>query len=96
MLFRSVQRYMNTDGTDVHWDFIRTAHASVCDLSVVPMQDLLGLGSEARFNLPGTVGPHNWTWRMPAQPAEAVLQQLRDISEIYDRAGRPRSQQEQE
>ncbi len=92
---RMVQRYMNTDGSDVHWDFIRTAHASVCDLSVVPMQDLLGLGSEARFNLPGTVGPHNWTWRMPAWPGDTVLQKLRDISDIYDRVARPESGQEQ-
>lgn len=93
---RMVQRYMNADGTDIHWDFIRTAHASVCDLCVVPMQDLLGLGSEARFNLPGTVGPHNWTWRLSAQPPDTVLEQLRDITDIYDRVARPTAGQEQQ
>jgi len=46
------------------WAFIRGAMTSVCDLCIVPMQDYLGLGSEARMNTPSTVSPMNWSWRM--------------------------------
>ena len=42
---------------------IRAAHNSVVSLSVVPLQDVLGLGSEHRMNVPGTLGAPNWTWR---------------------------------
>ena len=46
------------------WALIRAAQASVCGLCVIPMQDYLGLGPQARINAPSTVGPHNWSWRM--------------------------------
>jgi len=45
-------RYLNTDGAEINWDFIRAAVASVADTAVFPLQDVLGLGSEARMNLP--------------------------------------------
>ena len=45
------------------WGVIRTAYASVSDLCVIPMQDLLDLGAEARMNFPGTLSDSNWTWR---------------------------------
>ena len=48
---------------DVHWALIRAAFNSVAHLAVVPLQDVLGLGSEHRMNTPGTMGPPNWTWR---------------------------------
>ena len=47
-----------------HWGMMRSAWASVADLAVMQMQDLLGLGSEARMNTPSTLGG-NWTWRCP-------------------------------
>lgn len=43
---------------------IRTAYASVSDLAVIQMQDFLGLGSEARMNIPSTIGNGNWAWRL--------------------------------
>ena len=46
-------RYVGTDGSEFHWDMIRLALGSVADVAIVPMQDLLGLGSEARMNVPG-------------------------------------------
>ncbi len=46
------------------WAFIRGAMSSICRLCVVPMQDYLALGPDARVNTPSTVGPHNWSWRM--------------------------------
>ena len=54
--------YLNTDGKKIQWDFIRAVWASVANTAIVPLQDLLGLGTEARMNLPNsTVG--NWSWR---------------------------------
>ncbi len=55
--------YLGADG-EPHWQLIRSAYTSVADLAVVPMQDVLGLGSEARMNLPGRADG-NWGWRVP-------------------------------
>jgi len=57
-----VTRYVRTDGRDIHWDLIRLAEESVADLAIVPLQDVLGLGSEGRMNFPGTT-TGNWEWR---------------------------------
>src|ERR1041385_4297439 len=46
-------RYLATDGREMNWTLIRAALASVADTALIPMQDVLGLGSEARMNLPG-------------------------------------------
>ena len=51
------------DGSEIHWDFIRLAFTSPARTAIVPMQDVLGLGSEARMNVPGRAGG-NWTWRL--------------------------------
>jgi len=56
-------RILNTTEKNITWTMIETALASPALLSVIPMQDLLELGSEARFNTPGTLG-ENWQWRM--------------------------------
>jgi 4-alpha-glucanotransferase len=54
--------YTGTDGSDIHWTLIRLTMNSVADMAIFPLQDVLGLGSEARMNRPGQ--PHgNWTWR---------------------------------
>jgi 4-alpha-glucanotransferase len=73
-----VRRYLRVSGREVGWDFIRSAYASVCSLAVIPMQDLLTLGSNGRFNTPGT-SQGNWTWRY--QPGQ--LQALRDGGSAY-------------
>ena len=59
--------------------FVEACYKSVCDMAVVPMQDILGLGSEARMNLPGTTSG-NWIWRMlPGAATPAVAARLRKI-----------------
>ena len=58
------RRYAARDGSDPAGDLIRLAMGSVAETCVVPLQDLLRLGGEARFNAPGSVGRHNWTWRL--------------------------------
>ena len=79
-------RYLGLRGSEIHWEFIRAVMASVADTAIVPVQDLLGLGSEARFNRPGTASD-NWRWRLqPGQLSRELLQRLGDIGQIYDRS----------
>ncbi len=80
-------RYMNSNGRDIHLDFIRLALASVADTAVFPMQDALGLGSEARMNRP-SVAENNWLWRFQENQIEAELSaKFRQMSELYGRLG---------
>jgi 4-alpha-glucanotransferase len=80
-----VRRYFGVDGHEVQWDFIRAVLASVADMVIVPAQDLLGLGSDARMNRPGTTGG-NWRWRLrPGQLTPAILNRLGEMSVLYDR-----------
>jgi len=55
--------YLHTDDRDFVWALIRAAHRSVARTAIVPMQDLLSLGSDARMNVPG-VTEGNWRWRL--------------------------------
>jgi 4-alpha-glucanotransferase len=67
------------------WDFVRLAYSSVASRSVVPMQDVLGLSSDARMNTPGTV-EGNWVWRMSGTELTLELAaRLRRLAEIYGR-----------
>jgi 4-alpha-glucanotransferase len=78
-------KYLNSSDGEVHWDFIRAVMASVADTAVVPLQDLLGLDSSARMNLPATVRG-NWTWRAPASSlTEKLAGRLRELTELYGR-----------
>ncbi len=65
---------------DVSWGMVRTAYASPARLAVVPAQDLLDLGSEARMNTPGR-SRGNWTWRAPAALLEdGLARRLHDLA----------------
>lgn len=59
---RTILGYTQTDGTDLHWDFIRAVWRSRARMAVAPLQDLMGLGSESRMNTPGKMGDF-WSWR---------------------------------
>lgn len=77
--------YLNTDGLEIHWDFIRTVLASVAATAVVPLQDLLGLGTDARMNLPNSTSG-NWSWRFGADAlTESLAERLRELTELYGR-----------
>ena len=66
---------------------IEAALGSVADTVIVPMQDILSLGSEARMNTPGTVGGNNWKWRMDSDALKVVnTDSLREMNEFFDRA----------
>lgn len=80
--------YLNLEKSDkktLHWDFIRAAMASVAYLAVIPMQDYLGLGSEARMNIPSTLGI-NWKWRMGSGDfTKELAEQIREMTRLYGR-----------
>jgi 4-alpha-glucanotransferase len=77
---------LNTDGEEIHWDFIRTALASVANTAIVPLQDVLGLGTEARMNLPNST-EGNWAWRFKADGlTEEVGKRLKQLTNLYGRA----------
>lgn len=80
-------RYLGArdSGREIHWEFIRAVLASVADSAIVPVQDVLGLGSEARMNEPGTASG-NWRWRLaPEALTPAIAQRLGALAETYDR-----------
>ena len=75
------------DPAEPHWSLIRMAHESRAAVAVVPAQDVLGLGSEARMNTPGR-GEGNWSWRLePGQLTTAHAERLRALTERTGRGG---------
>jgi 4-alpha-glucanotransferase len=85
-----VRRYFRVDGREIGWDFVRAAYAAVSNLAVIPIQDLLSLGPEARFNVPGRPDG-NWQWRLPAGRLAALRREsaayLRELGRLYGRSG---------
>jgi 4-alpha-glucanotransferase len=80
-------RYLGTDGREFNWDFIRLAYSSVADMAIIPLQDVLGLDSEARMNYPSRASG-NWSWRyLPGALTAQIEERLADMTEIYGRAG---------
>jgi 4-alpha-glucanotransferase len=80
-----VRQYLGTSGEDIAWDFIRAALASVADTTIIPMQDVLSLGTEARMNLPGRA-MGNWGWRLlPEQLDSERAQRLGLLTSMYGR-----------
>lgn len=82
------ERYANISGKDrkeMHWDYIKLAMGSVANLCVIPMQDYLGLGKEARINMPSTLG-NNWIWRMSEGAfTEELAEKIHTITKDYGR-----------
>jgi 4-alpha-glucanotransferase len=70
---------------EVNWIFIRQVMKSVANTVLFPMQDVLGLGSEARMNTPGTLGG-NWRWRLSPDSLRIADQtRLKLLTEMYER-----------
>ena len=77
--------YLNFKDEPINWVLIRGIMASVADTAITPMQDLLGLGSEARMNLPGMASGY-WKWRMkPGAASGDIATRLKEIVVLYDR-----------
>lgn len=81
----SCLKYLNADGKEIHWDFIRAALSSVANTAIVPLQDVLGFGSEARMNLPNSTAG-NWAWRFTAGALrKEVAVRLQELTEVCGR-----------
>lgn len=77
--------YLAHDGREVHWAMIRAVEASVADTAIVPLQDVLGLGSEARMNRPSTLGG-NWAWRLREEELRPEhAERLAELVRLYGR-----------
>ena len=83
-------RYAHSQqGSPIHWDFIRMAYGSVAELVIVPLQDVLGFGSDCRMNIPGT-SQGNWRWRCAARFLnDETARALRDEVLFYNRLPSP-------
>ncbi|WP_119678084.1 4-alpha-glucanotransferase [Indioceanicola profundi] len=82
---RAMLDFLHSNHTAVHWDFIRYAMETNARLAVVPVQDVLGLGTEARMNIPG-VADGNWAWRLqPGQFDHHAVEGLRALTERTSR-----------
>ena len=80
-------RYLNSDGREIHWDFIRAALSSVAKIAIYPLQDVLGLGPEGRMNTPAHPDG-NWRWRYEeGQLTPEVCARLGALSRLYGRTG---------
>lgn len=80
------RRYLASDGHDISWDVIRAAWGSVAEFALAPMQDLLGLGNEARMNYPGSRSG-NWSWRMREEDLSELLRtQMNELNFLYGRS----------
>ncbi|MFZ9745122.1 MAG: 4-alpha-glucanotransferase [Opitutaceae bacterium] len=83
-----VRRYLRISGREIGWDLIRCAYASVASLAVIPLQDLLSLGAEGRFNTPGQAAG-NWGWRYRSEQLERLERDsagyLRELAGLHGR-----------
>jgi 4-alpha-glucanotransferase len=80
------RRYYDTDGTNPHWTAIQRLMDGESRAVLFPFQDVLGAGSEARMNTPGTVGEHNWTWRFDWNDVQpSMLETLKQITKETSR-----------
>src|ERR1700724_3492895 len=86
---RNAEAYVGRCEDGIHWAFIRAAQCSAANLCIVPLQDVLGLGSEARMNTPSLNGG-NWRWRFEQQQLTGDLaRKLAHLAELSDRLPTP-------
>ena len=76
----AMKKLGEVDDDTVVWAMLKTAFESPANTAVAPMQDFLNLGTEARMNLPGTVGGGNWRYRMDgASLTDALAEKMRAL-----------------
>ncbi|MFZ1700629.1 MAG: 4-alpha-glucanotransferase [Pyrinomonadaceae bacterium] len=84
------RKYLRSTGREINWDMISACLASTADTAIIPMQDVLGLGSESRMNTPATASG-NWEWRMNDGDLSTELEvRLRELAEMYGRTATER------
>jgi 4-alpha-glucanotransferase len=86
---RNAEAYVGRCDDGIHWAFIRAALCSAASMSIIPLQDILGLGSEARMNTPSLHGG-NWRWRFDrGRLTGEVAAKLALLAELSDRLPKP-------
>lgn len=94
-IYTHAQKYLNYYGDDMAGELIRVAYASVADIAIVPMQDILRLGNDARMNFPGTLGS-NWTWRFTWEEVPyGIADKYKEMAELYERPPKPEKEVEE-
>ena len=90
------KEYLNlTEEEGFNWGMMRAAWASVGDMAIVPMQDLIGIGSEGRMNTPSTLGG-NWEWRATSDQITGKLaKRLYKYMEMYGRLNKDQEEEEE-
>ncbi len=89
---RNAEAYVGRCDDGLHWSMIRAAQTSPASLSIIPLQDVLGLGSEARMNTPSLDGG-NWKWRFtPDQLRPEFAAKMAQLAELTDRLPKPFAQ----
>jgi len=84
-IYEHAQKYLNYFGENITDELIRTAYASVANIVIIPMQDMLKLGGESRMNFPGKLGG-NWTWRFTWEQIDKNLTaHYKGLSVLYER-----------
>lgn len=87
VLLARLRAYCRAEPETISWDMIELAFQSRSEIAIVPFQDVLGLGPEARMNIPGTPA-NNWRWRFsPRMLSPALAERLRALTEKTDRLG---------
>ena len=95
-IYDHVKNYLNIQSDDITANLIRTAYASVANIVIIPMQDILNLGGEARMNFPGKLGG-NWSWRFTwNQIPEFLPASLKKLAELYERPPKPKTEKDEE
>jgi 4-alpha-glucanotransferase len=80
-----VREYLESSGEQIHWDMIKAIFCSSAHYAIVPLQDFLGLGTEARMNFPSKIGD-NWNWRYKREAlSDGLKNRLRRLNELYGR-----------
>jgi len=93
-IYEHAQTYLNYFGDDILNELIRVAYASVANIVIIPMQDILKLGSDARMNFPSTTGG-NWAWRFTwDQIDENLSKHYSGLTQLYERPPKPKEIEE--
>ena len=89
-IYDHVQKYLNYYGDDIVYELIRLAYRSAANIVIVPMQDILNLGGEARMNFPGKLGG-NWMWRFTwDQISDDLHLKYLGLAQLYERPPKPK------
>ena len=89
-IYSHAQKYLNYLGDNITFEMIRAAYKTAADTVIIPMQDILNLGGEARMNFPSTLGG-NWAWRFSWEQVPHNLTNIyKDLAVLYERPPKPK------